>query len=38
MEQLTIRLFGSFQLLRGEKAVHEFESNKVRAGFGWPRR
>lgn len=35
MEQLTIRLFGSFQLLRGEKAMDVFESNKVRTLFAY---
>ena len=35
MEQLTIRLFGSFQLLQGQKAVDDFESNKVRGLFAY---
>jgi len=35
VEQLTIRLFGSFQLLRGEKVMDVFESNKVRALFAY---
>ena len=35
MEHLTIRLFGSFQLLRGQRAVDYFESNKVRALFAY---
>lgn len=35
MEQLTIRLFSTFQLLRGQKAVDDFESNKVRALFAY---